>query len=81
MPWEIDGRSGTAHIGFTKQAGFALMRDRVRRLLVFHAARNSIYDPSSSTPPPAEEFVIPEEAFECASTSDAVATADELRKR
>jgi hypothetical protein len=51
----------------TKQEGFALMRDRARRLLVFHAVRNSIYDPASPTPPPAEEFVIAEEAFESAS--------------
>jgi hypothetical protein len=67
MPWELDGRNGTAQIGLTKQEGFALMRDRARRLLVFHAVRESIYDPASPTPPPAEEFVIAEEAFESAS--------------
>ena len=80
MPWELDGRNGTATIGLTKQAGFALMRDPARRLLVFHAARSSIYDPSLSTPPPAEAFVIPEDAFESASESDAGARAkpDEL---
>jgi hypothetical protein len=67
MPWELDGRNGTAKIGLTKQEGFALMRDRTRRLLVFHAVRNQTYDHLSSPPPPAEEFVIAEEAFESAS--------------
>lgn len=75
MAWELDGRNGTARIGLTKQSGFALMRDRARRLLVFHTIRNSIYDPSSATPPPAEHFVIPEDAFESAPRGF-LATAD-----
>jgi hypothetical protein len=66
MAWELDGRNGTAKIGLTKQEGFALMRDRARRLLVFHSVRNQAYDHSSSPPPPAEEYVIAEDAFESA---------------
>ena len=64
MPWELDGRKGAARIGLTKQDGFALMRDRGRRLLVFHTFRSTIYDPSRPTLPTAEHFVIPEDAFE-----------------
>jgi hypothetical protein len=63
MPWEIDGRPGTAVVGESEMEGFALMRDRTRRLIAFHARVSQGFDPTNPAPKGAEEFVISEEAF------------------
>ena len=80
MPWELDGRRGTAKIGLTKQSGFALMRDRARRLLVFHSVRNQTYDASTRHAARVEDFVIAEEAFDSASTGGTSANPEVPRE-
>jgi len=62
--WEIDGRTGTAAIGDERLPGFAFMRDRERRLIAFHAFLRERLDPSSSGPPPIDQFTIEEDAFQ-----------------
>lgn len=66
MTWEIDGRRGTAAIGGAQRKGFALMRDRDKRILAFHLEiQERSFDPLSlaTEPRAADQFAIGEDAF------------------
>ena len=62
MGWQTDGRTGKAKIGSTLVVGFAMMRDRVKRLIAFEpvAAGNLVLAERSAV----EGAVIGEDAFE-----------------
>jgi hypothetical protein len=38
VAWELDGRSGDIELAGKSLRGFAVLRDRSRRLIAFHAA-------------------------------------------
>ena len=65
MSWELDGRIGTAQIGDAQLKGFAMLRDRLRHLIAFHAFVEDGY--GSLRPESAPKVVISERAFEPAS--------------
>jgi len=65
VSWELDGRIGTAQIGDTQLKGFAMLRDRLRHLIAFHAFVEDGY--GSLRPESAPKAVISERAFEPAS--------------
>ena len=62
MSWELDGRIGTARIGGTQLKGFAMLHDRLRHLIAFHAFVEDGY--GSLRPESAPKVVISERAFE-----------------
>jgi hypothetical protein len=62
MSWELDGRMGTAQIGDTRLKGFAMLRDRLRHLVAFHAFVEGGH--GSLRPESAPKAVISERAFE-----------------
>jgi hypothetical protein len=63
MGWEIDVRKGTATIGATRREGFALMRDREKRLIAFHANDRSDERAAFSPMREPDQFVVEEDAF------------------
>ena len=65
MTWELDGRIGTAQIGDTQLKGFAMMRDRLKHLVAFHAFVEDGY--GSLRPDSTPKLVISDRAFEPAS--------------
>jgi len=62
MSWELDGRIGTAQIGNTQLKGFAMLRDRLKHLVAFHAFVEDGY--GSLRPDSTPKVVISERAFE-----------------
>ena len=65
VTWELDGRIGTAQIGDTQLKGFAMMRDRLKHLVAFHAFVEDGY--GSLRPDSTPKLVISDRAFEPAS--------------
>ena len=65
MSWELDGRIGTAQIGDMQLKGFAMLRDRLKHLVAFHAFVEDGY--GSLRPDSTPKLVISERAFEAAS--------------
>jgi len=65
VTWELDGRIGTAQIGNTQLKGFAMMRDRLKHLVAFHAFVEDGY--GSLRPDSTPKLVISDRAFEPAS--------------
>jgi hypothetical protein len=68
VSWELDGRIGTAQIGDTQLKGFAMLHDRLRHLIAFHAFVEDGY--GSLRPESAPKVVISERAFEPVSNPD-----------
>jgi hypothetical protein len=68
VSWELDGRIGTAQIGDTQLKGFAMLHDRLRHLIAFHAFVEDGY--GSLRPESAPKVVISERAFEPVSDPD-----------
>jgi hypothetical protein len=65
MPWEMDVRKGTATVGTTKREGFSIMRDRARRLIVFHVRDQRLDQHIAESPVRVDEqFVLTEDVFE-----------------
>jgi len=62
VTWELDGRIGTAQIGNTQLKGFAMLRDRLKHLVAFHAFVEDGY--GSLRPDSTPKVVISERAFE-----------------
>jgi hypothetical protein len=65
VTWELDGRIGTAQVGDTQLKGFAMLRDRIKHLVAFHAFVEVGY--GSLRPDSTPRLVISERAFEPAS--------------
>jgi hypothetical protein len=65
VTWELDGRIGTARVGHTQLKGFAMLRDRLKHLIAFHAFVEEGY--GSLRPDSTPKVVISERAFEAAS--------------
>jgi len=62
VTWELDGRIGTAKIGNAQLKGFAMLRDRLKHLVAFHAFVEDGY--GSLRPDSTPKVVISERAFE-----------------
>ena len=70
MTWELDGRIGTAQVGDTHLKGFAMLRDRLKHLIAFHAFVEAGY--GSLRPDSTPRLVISERAFEPASNPGSI---------
>jgi len=64
VSWEHDGRVGSALIAGNQREGFAMLRDRGRKLIAFHASKlRPVYSASEPSSPNLEDFTIAEDDF------------------
>jgi hypothetical protein len=65
MAWELYGAAGSVKIKGVVRSGIAVMRDRVRKQVAFHAIPlRSSFDPTSEKPPAMEHFIVSEGDFQ-----------------
>jgi hypothetical protein len=64
VSWQSDGRHGIAIIAGVRREGFAILRDRVNKLIAFHADSPPSLLDLDERQRAMEDFTIPEADFE-----------------